>query len=254
MKKPGFFIVFSVSVILFFNACTHTKDIYLFNNQKPEVQSLDSVASFAVHTIHPNDRLNIIVSSTDPALTAFLNPFNMSMNQNNANNPQSGYLVDPTGSIEFPLIGKVDVNGKTSVQVADIIKQKLTYYYKDLFVNVNINGRIYFLVGNRGSSIPLINERMTILEALSQSGIQDPFDLKKQVWIIREDSGKRVFTQINLNSNRFFQSQYYHLQNNDLIYIKPGKVATWLGQASPVRGAFTILGSIAAIILAIKRI
>jgi polysaccharide export outer membrane protein len=254
MKKTGWFFVFPLFMLLFFTACTSTKNIYLFNDQLPSEQSLDSLSQFAVHTIRQNDRLNITVSSTDPALTAYLNPFNLQMSQNNAGNPQMGYLVGSDGKIEFPLLGRVELAGKTTVEAADLLKQKLTYYYKDLFINVNINGRVYFLFGNRGSSIPIVNERMTILEALSQSGMQDPFDYKKQVWVIREDSGKRLFAQINLNSSQLFQSPYYHLRNNDLVYVKPGKLTTWVGLNSPVRGLFTVLGSIAAIIFAIKQL
>ena len=129
--------------------------------------------------------LAITISSTDPNLTAFLNPFGSVQNINNGVSA-TGYLVNSEGAIEFPLLGKVQVKGLTTSEVSTLIKEKLSYYYKDLFVSVNLFGNVYLIVGSTGTTISIKNERLTVFEALSQVSIQDPNDMKNDVWIIRE--------------------------------------------------------------------
>ena len=237
-------------------SCVNTSKIYYFNDQLPSVQQYDSLKKFAIQRIQPADRIAITIGSTDPGLTAYLNPFGNTagtgVSQQVANG--SGYLVSPDGNIEFPLLGKIPVLGLTSVEVSKLIKDKLAYYYKDLFVNVNLNSKVYFLNGRSGSAIAMNNERLTIFEAITQSGVQDAFDVRNKVWLIREDSGKRYFTQIDLNSKKIFESPYYYLHSNDLIYMKPNKYTTFLSPNSPFRATLAVLGSIVAFIIIIKNI
>lgn len=247
--------VFCIFFSIMLASCVSPSKLYFFNDQLPSVQQYDSLKQFAVQRIQPTDRIAITIGSTDPVLTAYLNPFSSSAGQSstmqqNANN--NGYLVSAEGNIEFPLLGKVPVLGLTTVEAAKLIKDKLSYYYKDLFVNVNLNGKIYFLNGRLGTAIPMSNERITIFEAITQSGAQDAFDIKNKVWLIREDSGKRYFTQLDLNSKKIFESPYYYLHSNDVIYMKQNKYSQILSPSSPFRGIVAVLGSIAAIIIALK--
>lgn len=245
-------IVFAM-IVFGMASCVNTQKMYFFNDQTPSVQQLDSVKAFAVARIHPHDRLTITVSSADPSLTAYLNPFNLNMSQNGATQQlNTGYLVNNDGNIDFPVLGKIQVVGLTPEEAAKLIKEKLTYYYKDLFVNVNLNGRVFFLNGRQGTSIPIYNDRLTIFEAVAQSGVLDGNDLKNQVWVVREDSGQRQFVKLDLNSKKIFESKYYYLQNNDLIYLKPGKFAAMLSQTGILRTVITIAGTVAAVLIAIK--
>ncbi len=257
MKKNIYGVMIIVISILV-TSCVNTKRYYYFNDQLPSVQQFDSLKNFAIKRIQSLDRINIIIGSTDPVLTSYLNPFTTQSSQSSqtASNSQNvtGYLVNAEGSIEFPLLGKVPVAGLTSVEASKLIKEKLSYYYKDLFVNVNITSRVYFINGRQGTTIPINNERLTIFEALSQSGSQDAFDYKNKVWLIREDSGQRYFVQLDLNSKKIFESPYYYLHSNDLIYLQPGKYSSLLGPSSPFRSMFAIIGTVTALLVIIKQL
>ena len=239
--------------LFFFTSCLPANKLYYFNDQKPSVQQLDSVSQFMITRIQKLDRLNITISSTDPSLTAYLNPFivgGASSNQQQL----SGFLVNAQGAIEFPLLGKVPVEGLTSVEAATLIKEKLAYYYKDLFVNVNISGKIYIMTGRAGSTIGIQNERLTIFEAIAQAGTLDYYDLKNDVWLVREDSGHRRFVKIDLNSKKIFESPYYFMRNNDLLYIKPVPYSSFLSSSSPLRVLLTAIGAITTILILITKI
>jgi polysaccharide export outer membrane protein len=250
MKKKSLFALLLILVVTI-SSCISTKKSNYFDNQVPGVQLLDSTKPFSIQRIKANDRLNIVISSTDPSLTAYLNP-----NTFNNNNNLGGYLVNSEGSIEFPLLGKIPFEGLTTVEASLLLKEKLSYYYKDLYVNISLLGKVYFITGRSGGNIPIQNERLTIFEAIAQMPSLDAYDQKNDVWIIREDSGKRFYSKIDLNNKKIFDSHYFYLKNNDLIYIKSGKFSnTWFNtSSSPVKAIITIFGTILGLFFALRNL
>lgn len=249
-------LVLGLTVAMLMTSCLQSRKLYYFNDQTPSVQQLDSLKQFTAPRVQNYDRLMIIISSTDPSLTSYLNPFT-SQNQN-INSGGNGYLVNSEGQIEFPILGKLSVSGLTTVEISNLIKSKLTYFYKDLFVNVSLIGKVYFISGRSGSSIAINNERLTIFEAVAQVNQQlDAYDIKDKMWLVREDSGKRFFVNLDLNSKKIFESPYYYLRNNDLIYLKPGKFSSVNSMSSPFRASVSVLGTIGSLlgfVLLIKNI
>jgi polysaccharide export outer membrane protein len=233
-------------------SCGLTKGKILFKDQQVSVQQLDSIKHFSIQRIQKSDRISITVSSTDPTLMAFLNPLGGS--GGNTNNGLTGYLVDFDGNIEFPLLGKIKVDGLTPKETENIIKSKLAYYYKDLFVNVSLAGKVYLINGNNGSTITITNERLTILEAVTQNLSKSESNDKSNVWIIREDSGKRYFAKIDLTSKKIFESPYFFLRSNDFIYVMPNKYNWLVSPSSPVRLTFTLFVSIVGFLILITKL
>ena len=248
-----YYFFLSLICISFLFSCESAKNLYYFNDQEPGKQSLDSLSAFATHYIHCNDRLSVTISSTDPNLTAYLNPYGYVQNVGNSGSA-TGYLVNSDGAIEFPLLGKIQVKGLTTNEASTLIKEKLSYYYKDLFVSVSLFGNVYFITGKTGITIPIKNERLTIFEALSQTNVLDPNDLKNDVWIIREDSGKRVYAKIDLSNKSIFESQYYYLKNNDFVYLKPSKVSNLLTGTGPFKVAMATALTMITLIVALRNL
>ena len=241
-------------IIVLFYSCVPSNKLYYFHDQPIGKDSLDTAQQVSLQKIQKNDRLSITISSTDPALTAYLNPFNTQTSGGSAQQNNSGYLVNASGKIEFPLLGSIDVAGLSTVEAATLIKEKLSFYYKDLFVNVNLRGLVFFMNGRSGTTIVMNNERLTIFEAIAQSGVQDPYDKKDAVWLVREKNGERLYSRLNLNSKNIFKSPYYYLQNNDLIYLQPGKFSSFFSSGSPGRNILTISAALISIFLAIKNL
>ncbi len=247
-------LFWSVLLLMLVNLCSCglTKGKILFKDQQVSVQQLDSIKHFAIQRIQKSDRLNITVTSTEPSLMAFLNPFGNT--GGSSNNGLTGFLVDLEGNIEFPLLGKIAVDGLTTKETENIIRSKLAYYYKDLFVNVSLVGKIYMMNGNEGSTVNITNERLTILEAIAQNLSKTESNDKSDVWIIREDSGKRYFSKIDLTSKKIFESPYFFLKSNDFIYVMPNKYNWLVSPSSPIRSTFTLIASIAGLLILITKL
>jgi polysaccharide biosynthesis/export protein len=46
---------------------------------------------------------------------------------------------------------------------------------------------------------------------------------RSNVLVMREENGERKFELLNLNSNEVFNSPYFYLKPNDIVYVKPSK-------------------------------
>jgi polysaccharide export outer membrane protein len=236
------------------SSCISSKKIYYLNDVAEQNQKIDSLKSTAIQKVQKGDKVSIIVSCPDPSQTSFLNPFNNQNPGGNASQNTLGFLVDSSGNIDFPLLGQVDVLQLTSQEVADKIKQGLKKYFKEPYVYVTLNGKVFILNGRGGYSVPITNERLTILEALAQQSSYEPDDRWDEVLVIREVDGKRTTAFVDLNAKEILNSPYYYLHNNDVIYIKPGKINATLKSTTAIRSTIGLVtGSLALFILLFKK-
>jgi len=203
--------------------------------------------------IEKNDVLFIGISSSDPQKTdLILNPYVMQgIGQTTANNTTNtlGYMVDNEGYITLPLIGKVLAFGKTKQELTADLIQKLKIQVQDPIVNVRfLNFRITVIgeVARPGSySIP--NERVNLLEAIGMAGDLTPFAKRDNILVIREKDGKQEFARMNIAGNDVFQSPYFQLKQNDIVYIDINSRKVPNADQASTRNISLILGSISSL-------
>ena len=182
--------------------------------------------------IQKNDQLWITVGGTNMEDLVLLNSASGIIQGSNitpvvgsSNAPVMGYLVEGDGTIKLPYLDKVKAEGLTRLQLENNIREKMKDYTKNPVVNVRfLNYRVTVMgaVQVPGSfSIP--NERITVLEALGLAGDLTIFGKRDNVLVIREDNGKRTFGRIDLRSKQLFNSPYYYLKTNDVVYVEAAK-------------------------------
>jgi len=64
-------------------------------------------------------------------------------------------------------------------------------------------------------------ERLTILEAIGMAGGITDYGKKEDVRISREINGKREMGIIDLSSKDLFESPYYNMMQNDIVFVEP---------------------------------
>ena len=105
---------------------------------------------------------------------------------------QKQVLVRPDGRISFPLIGDIDVAGRTIDELRQEITDRLVKFIPDLTVTVtiqSINGnRIYVIgkVNSPGSFV--VNPRVDVMQALSLAGGTTAFATLDDIIILRRES------------------------------------------------------------------
>ncbi len=239
MTINKYFFALSLAICLLVSSCIKHETVKMLQALPTAVQ-IDSIAKASETRLQPNDVINVVVSGVNPETVM---PFNVAdpasaVSNNNAaaQNPImidlfSGYLIDRAGNVDLPVIGKVAVAGETTVQVKDKITQLLVPYLKQPVVNVRLlNFRITVMGDvNRPGVIRLGNERMTLLEAIGQAGDLTLYANRTNVLVIREKDGNRIYGRVNLQQGDFFQSPFYYLQQNDVIYVEPIREKTTTG-------------------------
>ena len=178
-------------------------------------------------TVAPHDELRIYVLSNTGKDDELLKPFN-AMTSSNASygggtNGWMGYLVDGEGNIEFPVLGKLHVEGLTRLQLQDTIAANLERngYIKNPLVTVRfLNFKIYMLTSSGGKVLNINNERCTFLEALAMAGGLDWYTRRDRIGVMREVDGKRVVHYLDPRSTAIFDDEFFILQQNDIIFTE----------------------------------
>ena len=218
-------------LIAFLASCSAPKEVlYLQDIASIKEENIDK--NYEV-IIHKDDLLAILVNSKDPELAL---PFNMPVvtyqigAQPTAQQRLLGYLVDQNGDIDFPILGKIHVEGLTRMQVTELIKQKLMSedLIKDPIVTVQFLNFKVSVMGEvtRPGTFDISGDRITLLEALSMAGDLTIYGRRDRVAVIREKDGKRRILYHDLRSSDIFQSPCYYLQQNDIVYVEPNKAKT----------------------------
>lgn len=185
--------------------------------------------------IMPKDLLTITVNCTDPEVAA---PFNLtvqtaisiaSSTRNSYSQPSlMQYLVDNEGFIDFPILGRLKVGGLTKTEAENMIREGLKPYINEVpIVTVRMANYKISVLGEvaRPGTFTVSNEKVNIFEALALAGDMTVWGVRNDVKLIREDAdGQRMVMSLNLNDANIINSDYYYLQQNDVVYVTPNKV------------------------------
>lgn len=159
------------------------------------------------------------------------------------------YLVNKDGEIQLPIIGEVKVSGLTTGEVIDSLSKKLLPHIKDVVVKVRVINFRLTVMGevNRPGQVTVPEESVTLIEAIGMSGDMTDFANRNNVLVIREVAGQRSFQRLNLHSREVFLSDYYYLQQGDVVYVEPlpEKAGILSNQA---RGTFSVIGGVSSLI------
>ena len=252
MKLHSLFIM-GLCALLFSSCFSYKKVPYLKDSQ--EINSQLKQLPMYDAKIMPKDLLTITVNTTDPEVAA---PFNLTVQSSgNGQSPLQQYLVSNDGTIDFPVLGTLQVSGLTKSEAENLIREKLGIYLKETpIVTVRMTNYKISVLGEVASPgmFTINNEKVNIFEALALAGDLTIYGKRNNVKLIREDAaGQREIIELNLNKSDIITSPYYYLQQNDILYVTPNKTKARnsdIGQGTSMWfSATSILVSIANIVV-----
>lgn len=224
LTHPLLLIVF-VSFLV--NSCISYREVPYFRDLPQDSELKEAITNYSPMVIQKNDILSIRVSSLNAEASAIFN------NPNGATGQQAGvqgnqaaneFLVSQKGEVQLPYIGKITVAGLTTPEITEIITEKLKPHLKEPVVNLKINNfkvAVFGGVSNPGI-FTVTTERITVVEALILAGDLRVTSKRHNVLIVREIDGERKYARFDLGSKSTFDSPYFYLKSNDLIYVQPG--------------------------------
>jgi len=237
-------IIFCVSVFLI-TSCASRKDVVYFQDTgsfETIVNTNRSVSKFKV-----DDLVSIHVSSLNPEASA---PFNLFRGQAEGGfrPEQVDYLVDESGEIDFPVIGKIKIEGLSPEELRLLLRDRLSDYLKDPIINIRLRNFSVTVLGEvrQPGTYPVNGEQISILEALGLAGDLTIRGVRENVLVIRDFNGTKVYTRIDLTSKKMVDSPVYYLTQNDVVYVEPNKSGI---TASSLDQRATIAISIASVLI-----
>ena len=258
---------FSFVLLLLFIACmcttsciTSKKSIY-FNDLKkdslypgPGPIVMDSVTPFVDPKIEKNDVLAVTIQ------TIGQNESNTPITTNSSGNfsELNGFLVDKKGYIELSLIGFVKVEGLTTTEARELIKQRAKEFWKEPVVNVRIANFGIYMMGDIGRTglVTSASEKISIVDAIALAGDLAITARRDNILLIRTDADgeHKRFVRFDMRSSKIFQSPYFYLKQRDIIYVEPrkDKVLNSDGSFQRYQGYLTYILSLISVMIAFR--
>jgi len=107
-------------------------------------------------------------------------------------NLQADVMVSPDGTISFPMIGVIEVAGKTIDEFQNLLREKLEEYIPGPEVNVSLlsaDGNLIYVIGEVARPGPYVmSKNLDVMQALSMAGGLTPFADKNDVRILRRSA------------------------------------------------------------------
>ena len=198
MRKYLQIILFGLLMV----SCGTPKDIAYFQDRQPGTSAPAIIRNSTPFKVRPGDRVSIFVKSRNEKLSQQFNMYSgNSMSNMGLGNGQSGYLVDEKGEIDFPVLGKLKLEGLDRKEITDTITNILrnSRLVDDAIVKVEYTGLYVTILGEGGGKrINIDKDRLTFFELLAQIGDLDINALRKNILVIREEDGVRSQFEIDL--------------------------------------------------------
>lgn len=213
----------TLTLLCLIGACTNTKKATYFDITKDSTVPI--IFKNAEPPIQKNDILSISVSSLSAEASQLYN--NPNREGSASDNVPGGYLVNKDGNILFPVLGYIKAEGLTKEELQKEITNQLLQrkLLVDPIISIRQMNYKVTILGEvaHPQVINIPSEKISILEAIGFAGDLTIYSNRSNVMIIREENNQRTFKLIDLNSNEIFDSPYFYLKPNDVVYVRPNK-------------------------------
>lgn len=225
-------------VVTLLSGCMAREHFILFQDAD-EYQDARRISSTYDIRIQADDQLAISIASKDKELVEVFNNKmfigsqqngmgygSYSQSNNNGlgtNNNMLGFHVDADGNIEFPILGRIYVMGKSRKEIAEDIQERLRQgYVNDAVVNVELlSFHVVVIMGNEGKILNIGKDRCTIVEAITMAGGFRTGTYRENVLVVREENGELWTYRVKFTElSNLLNSPVYYLQQNDIIYVE----------------------------------
>ena len=235
MKPNSLYLLLAIA-ILFQTSCKSTRDIALFQDMKDKSYlQISSSQTPPEYHIKPFDNLYLSIMSLDANENMLFNP-SMAGGAGAAGTEQAfgssigqhinGYRVEADGTITLPIIGRLKVSNLTLKQIEERLREKSKEYLQEPTIQVKLLSFKVNILGEVNTPGIIYNYEGTlnIFDAIGNANGVTDFANLRDVVINRKVSNVVNSYKIDLTSHDVFNSRFYYLQPNDLVYIPPIKL------------------------------
>ena len=222
-----YFLLFTIVYMV--SSCTINSNRMLRTPNKYQFDEIEEKLNIIEYKIDINDQITfqLFTNNGFKLIDMFSQDGNNLQNQRLFSNGNQGlfYNVRQDSLVEFPIIGDVNLVGKTVREAELFLESIFSEFYVDPFIILRVNSkRIFLFRGNTGgeaSVVPLTYNNMTLFEVLASSGGIDKNNSSKRIKIIRKTKkGIKIF-KADLSTIEGIKQGNMIMQSHDIVYITP---------------------------------
>ena len=253
--------------ITIFTSCTVNSNRMLRTPKKYDFDTMNLELNNLEYKIDINDQLTFqLYTNNGSQLINLYSEIGSGRIQNqrmiqNGNNNISGsgslYLIRQDSLVEFPIIGDINLVGKSIKEAEHLLESILSKLYVDPFIVLGVSTKRIFLFngssGGEATVIPLKFNNMTLFEVLATGGGIRETNNSKKIKIIRKSKeGIKIFN-VDLSTIDGINQGNMIMQSHDIVYITPNfNLGSEIIQE--INSVFSFISTISILLLTINQL
>jgi len=248
-----------------FFSCQTSKQLTYFKDlsDTTAIQAIPTAKAPPLY-LQADDQVQLSISSPSAEASSFFNL--MAANPNPSTAPVGTqvtqsfinlYTVSNEGHITLPVLGDIQAAGLTLEQLRQQVVISLKPYLTNPIVSTRLTNFKVTVIGevNKPYTVPVNGEKINVLEAIGAAGDMTIYGARKKVKVIRKlPDGNTEIARLDFNSSKIFQSPYFNLRQNDVVYIQPNRNKSFLANNTTFWAsvALSIASIVTVIIIRVK--
>ncbi|MEI6753468.1 MAG: polysaccharide biosynthesis/export family protein [Paludibacter sp.] len=256
MRKLLTRLLFILMLFITLASCITTHHTNYLQAPKDFIPAYKDTFSYREYLLKENDRLYVQVYSTDEKTNSLFN--GLSNNSMQLIQSASGsndildlytYLIQPNGCIIFPIIGEINVKGKSLRQSKEIIENAILPILKVNSVDVRLIGKTFSVIGaGKSGKFTFPKEKINIYQALALAGDVTLFTDRSRIKILRVTEKGNIVKTFDIRSIDIINSEFYYIEPDDVIFLQPlneqffGSTTIWSTVSTVITSLSFIIG------------
>ncbi len=139
-------------------------------------------------------------------------------------------VVRPDGRVSIDLIGDVQASGRTTEELAEDVREKISRFKRDAVVTVSVqesrSSTVVIFGQVLAPGIQVLDRETRLAEAVGAAGGTNLFASRGRIRVVRSNPEENRILRVNLRDIQYGdQSTNFMLQDGDIIVVPPNALA-----------------------------
>ena len=142
----------------------------------------------------------------------------------------------------------MEVQGLTTIELAEKIRKSILEYVKDPIINVRILNFQISVLGevNNPGTFSIDDDHINLSKAIAMAGDLTLFGKRDNILILGEEEGVKTYAYLDLTDANVVNSPYYNLRQNDVIYVEPRSSRRQAAGSTNIAATYISIASVIA--------
>ena len=225
-------LIFLFAGLIALNSCRFKKDITYLADMKNDSLLKNLPAEASDYLLKSNDNVYVNIQSTNDEVTKLFNVNSTTQGGGSQafTDPSGqaiyGNLIDKTGNITLPVLGKIEIAGLTQAEAQSKVQLKATEYLKEATVKLKmLNFKVTMLGEIKSPGVYYFYDNsLNVLDALGRAGGFTDMAVLNTVLVMRKTSAGTLSYRLNFKTKYLLSQPGYYLQPNDIVYVEPARM------------------------------